>query len=63
LSGYPYSDLNTVVFTLTEEEFAMVSRGDPVVVQYGTALSDEVWQFGAFDKPILSAPQSELAQE
>src|SRR6266852_3960738 len=46
LSGYPNGDLNTVVFTLTEEEFAAVSCGDPVIVQYGLAPSDEVWQFG-----------------
>ena len=53
LSGYPNGDLNTVVFTLTEEQFAAVSDGDPVIVQYGIAPSDEVWQFGNLDKSIL----------
>ncbi len=53
LSGYPNGDLNTVVFTLTEEEFAAVSCGEPVIVQYGIAPSDEVWQFGNLDKTIL----------
>jgi hypothetical protein len=53
LSGYPNGDLNTVVFTLTEEEFAAVSSGEPVIVQYGIAASDEVWQFGNLDKTIL----------
>jgi hypothetical protein len=52
LSGYPNGDLNTVVFTLAEEEFAALSCGEPVVVQYGIAPSDEVWQFGNFDKTI-----------
>jgi hypothetical protein len=52
-SPYPNGDLNTVVFTLTEEEFAAVCDGDPVIVQYGTAPSDEVWQFGNLDKTIL----------
>lgn len=50
LSGYPDGDLHTVVFTLTAEEFAVLSRGDPVIIQYGIAPSDEVWQFGAFDE-------------
>ncbi len=54
LSSYPNDDLNTVVFTLTEEEFAAVSDGDPVIVQYGLAPSDEVWQFGNLDKTIAS---------
>jgi len=31
---------------LTEEEFAAVSYGEPVIVQYGIAPSDEVWKFG-----------------
>jgi len=53
LSGYPNGDLNNVVFTLTEEEFAAVSCGEPVIVQYGIAPSDEVWQFGNLDKTIL----------
>jgi hypothetical protein len=53
LSTYPNGDLNTVVFTLTEEEFAAVSDGEPVIVQYGIAPSDEVWQFGNLDKTIL----------
>ena len=53
LSSYPNGDLNTVVFTLTEEEFAAVSDGEPVIVQYGIAPSDEVWQFGNLDKTIL----------
>src|SRR5207245_1895956 len=46
LSGYPNGDLNTVVFTPTEEEFAAVSCGEAVIVQYDIAPSDEVWQFG-----------------
>src|SRR5262249_367173 len=53
LSGYPNGDLNTVIFTLTEEEFAAVSCGEPVIVQYGIEPSDEVWWFGNLDKTIL----------
>jgi hypothetical protein len=53
LSAYPNGDLNSVVFTLTEEEFAAVSCEEPVIVQYGIAPSDEVWQFGNLDKTFL----------
>jgi hypothetical protein len=34
LSGYPNGDLKTVVSTLTEEEFAAVSSGEPVIVPF-----------------------------
>ena len=53
LSGYLNGVLNTVVFTLTEAEFAAVSCGEPVVIQYGIAPSEEVWQFGNLDKTIF----------
>jgi hypothetical protein len=53
LSRYPNGDLNTVVFTLTEDEFAGLTCGDPVTVQYGVGPPDEVWQFGPLDKSIL----------
>jgi hypothetical protein len=44
LSTYPNGDLNTVLFTLTLDEFASVASGDPVVVQYGVLPSNEIWQ-------------------
>src|SRR5262249_8694255 len=58
LSGYPNGDLHTLAFTLTEEEFTGLARGDPVIVQYGAALSDEVWQFGEFPKAYFSSISS-----
>jgi hypothetical protein len=54
LSGYPNGDLNTIIFTLTEEEFTDLACGGPVIVQYGVAPSDELWQFGNLDKSILN---------
>jgi hypothetical protein len=61
-SSYPNGDLNTVVFTLTEDEFAAVSDGDPVIVQYGIAPSDEVWQFGNLDTTILDQYGARIRQ-
>jgi hypothetical protein len=48
------ADLNNVVFTLTEKEFAEVACGEPVIVQYGAGPSNELWQFGNLDKSILA---------
>jgi len=42
--------LNTLIFTLTAEEFAATATGDRVVVQCGL---DEVWDFGTLDKSRL----------
>jgi hypothetical protein len=53
LSRYANGDLNTVVFTLTRDEFAELACGDPVTVQYGSDTSDEFWQFGNLAKSIL----------
>jgi hypothetical protein len=53
LSAYVNGDLHSVVFTLTEEEFAAVSCGEWVMVQYGIAPSNEFWDFGKLDKSIL----------
>ena len=35
LSRYVGGDLHRVVFSLTDAEFASLSGGDPVMVQYG----------------------------
>ena len=53
LSAY-LGDLNNIVFTLTEKEFAEVAYGEPVIVQYGAGPSNELWQFGNLDKSILA---------
>ena len=53
LSRYANGDLNNVVFTLTQDEFAELACGDPVTVQYGSDTSNEFWQFGNLDKSIL----------
>jgi hypothetical protein len=52
-SQYPNGDLNTVVFTLTVDEFAALFYGDPVTVQYGLDPPSEVWRFGNLDPNIL----------
>lgn len=54
LSRYARGDLNTVVFTLTEQEFASLGCNLPIIVQYGTDAADEVWDFGDLNKNILS---------
>ena len=46
--------LNTLIFTLTTEEFAATNTGDRVTVQYGRGESrSDVWDFGTLDKSRL----------
>src|SRR5262249_51728282 len=53
-SRYPVSgETTTVKFTLTAAEFALISQGDPVVVQYGSQMGAAAWNFGHIDKNIL----------
>jgi hypothetical protein len=55
LSRYPTTgETTTVVFTLTAEEFARVSQGDPVQVQYGSGPNINGWNFGKVDKTLLN---------
>jgi hypothetical protein len=53
-----YSDTgetNTLIFTLTPDEFAQVSSGDPVFVQYGFSDNARVlWNFGTLDKGAVN---------
>ena len=52
-SRYPVTGETTMVtFTLTADEFATVSQGDPVV-QYGSGQGAEAWNFGHLDKNML----------
>ena len=52
LSRYPATgETNTIVFTLTTEEFAQISQGDPMRVQYGSGANS--WNFGRVDKTML----------
>jgi len=54
MSRYPNSgETNTIVFMLTSEEFARVSQGDPVKVQYGSEGNFNGWNFGKVDKGML----------
>jgi len=46
-------ETNTVVFTLTAEEFARISQGDAVKVQYGSGGNYTGWNFGKVDKNML----------
>ena len=51
LSHYPDNgDTKRLVFTLTEEEFAEVSSGMEMWVQYGRDETTERWNFGRVDK-------------
>jgi hypothetical protein len=55
LSRYPSNgDLNRLIFTLPEEEFAQVSSSEDVSVQYGRGDSTLRWSFGRMDKSMLN---------
>lgn len=55
LSRYPSNgDLKRLIFTLPEEEFAQVSSGEDVSVQYGRGESTLRWSFGRMDKSMLN---------
>ncbi len=48
---YPDSgDTNTLIFSLTANEFAQLSSGDPLVVQYGFEGAGNQWVFGPLNK-------------
>ncbi|HJZ81287.1 MAG TPA: hypothetical protein VKD91_13115 [Pyrinomonadaceae bacterium] len=54
LSRYPDTgETSTVVFTLTAQEFAGISQGDSVGVQYGSGPNYNGWNFGKVDKTML----------
>jgi hypothetical protein len=56
LSRYPEDgSTNTLIFTLTPDEFDSVSTGDPVAVRYGRELetSYDQREFGTLDKSII----------
>src|SRR5262249_38445798 len=43
-SQYPASgETSTVTFTLTAEEFALVSQGDDILIQYGNGVGAAAW--------------------
>ncbi len=53
-SRYPVTGETTAVtFTLTAAEFALLSQGDAVVVQYGSGAGAQAWNFGHVDKNML----------
>ena len=53
-SRFPITgETTTVTFTLTADEFALISQGDPVVVQYGSGAGAAAWNFGHVDKNML----------
>jgi len=58
-SRYPDgSDLHSLIFSLTPDEFGQVNDGDPVVIQYGVDESvppSDSWFFEPFDAS-LAAP-------
>jgi hypothetical protein len=56
LSRYPDTgETNSLIFTLTSEEFAQVSSGAPVFVQYGFGDNSRVqWNFGTLDKGAVN---------
>jgi hypothetical protein len=49
----PTGETTTVIFTLSADEFAGVSQGDPVIVQYGSGNGASPWNFGHLDKKML----------
>jgi hypothetical protein len=44
---------NRVIFTLTAEQWSLISTGDPVVVQYGAGAGADSRNFGHIDKNML----------
>ena len=46
-------ETSTVIFTLTADEFATLSEGDEVIVQYGSGAGAAPWNFGHIDKKLL----------
>jgi hypothetical protein len=44
---------NRVIFTLTAEQWSLLSNGDPVVVQYGAGAGADSRNFGHIDKNML----------
>ena len=53
LSRYPGTGETTrIVFTLTSEEFAQLTQGDSVFVDYGSGANR--WNFGKVDKSLLN---------
>ena len=56
LSRYPDGDMKRLIFTLTEQEFAQVSSGEQIKVQYGSGEALEYWNFGRLNKSMLDQP-------
>jgi hypothetical protein len=53
LSRYPEGgDTHVLIFTLTPEEFAAVSDGAPVNVQYGRGDQANRWELGKLNKAM-----------
>jgi hypothetical protein len=63
LSRHPADSLNTIIFSLTREEFDRTRDGDPVTVEYGGCNREitemrpywDLWVFGPLDKSLLDA--------
>jgi hypothetical protein len=53
LSQYKDGSTKTLIFTLTSEQFATVSNGDPVALWYGPSDVGDKWVFGPLDKGML----------
>ena len=49
-SRYLGGDQHRIMFSLTAAEFASLSAGDPVVVQYGSKAVGDVWNCGRLNK-------------
>ncbi|MBV8884163.1 MAG: hypothetical protein JO235_09225, partial [Chroococcidiopsidaceae cyanobacterium CP_BM_RX_35] len=54
LDRFQNGDMHTLIFTLTNDEFAQIATGEPVRVQYGTEPSQEWWDLGYLDKSITN---------
>jgi hypothetical protein len=54
ISRYPEDgNTNTLIFTLTPEEFDQIATDDPVTVRYGREVSYDERDFGPIDKSML----------
>lgn len=53
LSRYKSDELNTLVFTMTDQEFSAIAPGSPVTVEYDERSPSAIWDCGVLDKGIL----------
>jgi hypothetical protein len=52
-TGSRYPSTNSIIFSLTDSQWASLASGDPVRVQYGKQSTNEYWDCGVLNKSQL----------